>query len=195
MKTQMRKTTKTMMTSLFIIMVIGLTSCSNAQKNNASPEASKSSTVAPSIDIFTAAFMGDVKSIHQHGKAGTDLNQHDKYGSTPLNIAIVFGKTDAALALINEGANINAKNADGSTPLHNAAFFCRPEIVKVLLENGADKTIKNSYGSTPLESVSGSFEEVKPIYDKLSKDLGSLGLKFDYTYLKTTRPEIAEMLR
>ncbi len=67
--------------------------------------------------------------------------------------------------------------------------------MKALVEKGADKTLKNNYGSTPLETVSGAFSDAKPIYDQLSKDLGPLGLKFDYKHLEIARPIIAELLK
>ena len=64
----------------------------------------------------------------------------------------------------------------------------------MLLDNGADRNLENNFGSTALESVSGPFDNVKVIYDQFSKDLGPLGLKLDYEYIKATRPKIAEML-
>jgi ankyrin repeat protein len=149
----------------------------------------------PNMDIFTAALFGDLKSVRQHIQAGTDLDEKDAYGSTPLIIAATFGKTEVAKALIEAGADVNVTNNDGATALHSAAFLCRTEIVVALLNNGADKNIKNNYGSTALESISGPFEEAKSIYDQFSKDLGPLGLKLDYEHIKVTRPLIADMLR
>lgn len=149
----------------------------------------------PGVDIHTAVFMGDLKTIKQHIAAGSDLNVKDAYGSTPLNIAATFGKTEVAILLINAGADVNLKNNDGSTPLHVSAFFGRKEIVRALLENGADKELKNNYGATPIETVLAPFYEVKGIYDQISKDLGPLGLKLDYDYLEKVRLQIADMLR
>ncbi|MGB2907422.1 MAG: ankyrin repeat domain-containing protein, partial [Candidatus Aminicenantaceae bacterium] len=117
------------------------------------------------------------------------------YGSTPLIIAITFGKTEVAKALIEAGADLTITNNDGSASLHIAAFFCRTEIVEALLENGADKDFRNSAGRTALDAVEGPFDEVKAIYDALRKDLEPLGLRLDYERIKETRPKIAEMLR
>ena len=123
------------------------------------------------------------------------MNTKDEFGSTPLNVAATFGKTDIALALINGGADLHTKNAEGSTPLHVAAFFCRTKIVQALIDNGADKSMTNNYGSTPLMTVSGPFNEVEPFYQQMSKNLGPFGLKLDFDYLEKTRPIIAEMLK
>lgn len=177
---------------IFMLLLLG--ACNNVQENNASSE-KEVTPKPPAIDVHAAAFMGNVEAIRQHVLAGTDVDQKDPYGSTPLNTATVFGKTDAALLLIEAGADVNLKNAEGSTPLHNAAFFCRTEIVKALLEKGADKSLKNNYGSTAYASVSGPFSEVKPIYDQIGKELGKLGLRFDYEFIEKERPVIAKMLK
>jgi hypothetical protein len=116
-------------------------------------------------------------------------------GSTPLISAAVFGKTEVARALIKAGADVNLQNNEGSTALHSAAFLCRKEIVEMLLDNGVDKEIRNNVGSSALESVSAPFEDVKFIYDIFSKDLGPLGFKLDYDYVKETRPVIAGLLQ
>ena len=155
---------------------------------------SETNVKQPKMDIHTAALFGDVKAINQHIRAGSDLDEKDEYGSAPLIIASTFGKTEVAETLIGAGADVNCRNNDGSTPLHIAAFFCRTEIVRMLLDNGADRNLENNFGSTALESVSGPFDNVQGIYDQVSKDLGPLGLKLDYEYIKTTRPKIAEML-
>ena len=173
------------------IIFLGTVSCNQAQDKSTK----ETTTEVPSATIQEAAFFGNTDAIKGHIAAKSDLNQKDDYGSTPLHIAATFGKTDVALLLIAGGANLNEKSADGSTPLHTAAFFGRTDIVKELLKNKVDVTIRNNFNSTALESVSGSFDDVKPIYDQLSKDLGAFGLKLDYDQLKANRAVIAEMIR
>ena len=174
-----------------LVMIIMITiSCSNNKIEKAS-----ASLAGPSLDIHTAAYLGDINSIQQHIQAGTDLDKKDQYGSTPLIVAITFDKTDVAKALIEGGADLSVTNNDGSAPLHIAAFFCKAEIVQLLLDNDVDTTLRNNYGSTALESVAGPFEQVKPIYEQLDAALKPLGLKMDYKYLEETRPQIAAMLR
>ncbi len=151
---------------------------------------------APETDIHTATFLGDLKSVQQHIKAGSDLDVKEPgMGSTALISASVFGKTDIARALIEAGADLNLQNKEGSTALHSATFLCRTEVVEMLLAHGADKTPKNIYGYTALDGVIGPWSEVKPIYDEFAKALGPLGLKLDYEQLEETRPIIAEMLK
>ena len=198
MKTQQIISIKTLTAILFAVSLLALTACNSQEKkpdNNKENSVSQTSVNPPSVDIHTATFMGNLSAVRQHINAGSDLNVKDQYGSTPLIIATTFGKTEVAKSLIEAGADMNITSNEGATPLHTASFFCRTEIVKALLSKGADKTLKNNYGSTPLETVAGPFNEVKGIYDQISKDLGPLGFKLDYKHLEMTRPKIAKMLQ
>ena len=199
MKTLKTYLLKVAVLPILLTAIFTMKSCNG--KSNASAEEVKSTAETesqvdpPETDIFTASLFGDLKTIQNHIKAGTDLNQKDSYGSTALIIAATFGKTDVANALIKGGADLNVTNNEGGTALHSAAFLCRTEIVRILLDSGIDKDINNDYGSTARESVMAPFEVVKPIYDQFSKDLGPLGLKLDYDHLEKTRPVIADMLQ
>ena len=197
MKTQKKMLYKSLSSLLLIFIFLSFVACNSQEKKTDKTDSTitKTEVEPPSVDIHTATFLGNTKALKQHIEAGSDLNVKDQYGSTPLVIATTFGKTDIAKTLIDAGADLHITNNDGSTPLHVASFFCRTDIVKALLEKGADKTLKNNYGSTPLQSVSGAFSDAKPIYDQLSKDLGPLGLKFDYKHLESARPIIAELLK
>ncbi|UII32758.1 ankyrin repeat domain-containing protein [Fulvivirga ulvae] len=150
---------------------------------------------APKMSIHEAVFMGNVNAVQKHVAAGTDLDQKDQWGSTPLTIAATFDRTEAGLTLINGGADLNLQNREGSTPLQVAAFFGRTELAAALLKAGADKEIKNNQGSTALEVVTIPFDTLKPIYDQIGKDLGPFGLKLDYDRLQAERPKIASLLK
>lgn len=181
-----------MMTLAFLV------SCGEGKENNRKGGVDleeQKQVEAPNVDIHTATFFANYKAVEQHIKAGTDINKKDQFGSTPLHVALTFGRTDIAMALIDVDADLTVKNPQGSTPLHIASFFCRTEIVKALLEKGADKNVQDDFGSTPFQSVAGPFNDVKPIYDQMTKDLGALGLKLDYKRLEETRPIIAELLQ
>jgi ankyrin repeat protein len=147
------------------------------------------------MSLHTAAVQGNVDAVRQHIEAGSDLDQKDGYGSTPLVVAATFGKTEVARALIEAGADLSLTNSEGATPLHVAAFLCRGEIVQALLDAGADKNARDKAGSTALDSVAGPFEQVKGIYDRIGQGLAPLGLRLDYEQIRTTRPQIAAMLR
>jgi hypothetical protein len=181
--------------SIITVGLLFLTSCDSESSPTTNTQEKKAEIKKPSMDLHSAVFLGNMNALKEHIAYGTDLNSKDAYGSTALNIACTFGKTDIALELINAKADLNARNADGGTALHTAAFFCRPEILKALLEAGADKTIRNQYQSTALESVMAPFEEIKPIYEEIAKNLGPMGLRMDFDRIEKTRPEIAKLLQ
>ena len=174
---------KTVMTAILVVTLLIVTGCG------------KQENPTPHVSLHVAALQGNIDEIQKHIKAGSDLNEKDVYGSSPLIIAVTFGKTEVARALIEAGADMKIKNNEGSTPLHIAAFLCRTEIVEALLDNGADKNLRNNAGSTALEVVEGPFDDVKGVYNSIRKALRPLGLKLDYERIKMTRPKIAEMLR
>lgn len=146
--------------------------------------------------IHNAVVKNDIDFVKKYILSKKDLNIKDPFGgSTPLISAALFGRTEIAKLLINAGAKINSQNNEGSTALITAAFFCRTEIVKMLLKKGADKTIKNMYGNNAYQSVSGSFSEVKGVYEMMEKMLSPLGLKLDFKYIEKTRPVISKILK
>jgi ankyrin repeat protein len=185
-------TMKTLTQALILVLLITLAGCA---KQDDSDQASDRDPSPPRVDLHVAALQGNLSAVEQHINAESDLNQKDAYGSTPLILAITFGRTEVAKALIEAGADMTIANNDGVTPLHIAAFFCRVEIVKALLDHGADKTVRNKAGRTAFQSVAGPFEAAQGIYDSIGKGLKPLGLKLDYDRIKETRPRIAEMLR
>ncbi|MEL7534582.1 MAG: ankyrin repeat domain-containing protein [Bacteroidota bacterium] len=180
-------------TTLGIICFICLAACGTS--SSPTTEGTSEAPKAPSRSIHEGAFLGDLSLVQAHIAAGTDLNIGDDFGSSPLIIATTFGKTAVAKQLIAAGADVNFKGADGGTALHGAAFYCRTEILEALLAKGAELNVRNQYGATALESVDVPFEAVESAYDQISKDLGPLGFKLDYDYLKATRPKVAEMIR
>jgi ankyrin repeat protein len=186
-------TTAILVTTAFLtVALLGMVGCGNRER---SEPANTEPPKPPGVSLHEAVIVDNVKAIEQHIAAGSDLDEKDDYGSTPLIIAATFGKAEAAKALIEGGADLGMTNNDGSTALHVAAFLCHVEIVEALLKGGADKDAKNNAGRTALDAVSGSFEGAKPIYDELGAALGPLGLQLDYEYIQATRPKIAEMLR
>lgn len=183
----------------YIMMVFGpvvfMNSCQSGSENKNSDTVVNSSSEAPKVDIHTAVFSGNLDAVKQHIAAGSDLNVIEPLGgSSPLISAVVWNREEEALALIEAGADLDLKNKEGSTALHVAAFFGRTNIAEALVEKGADQTIKNNYGSTPLESVTPPFEQLKPIYDQLSRDLGPMGFRLDYDKLPNDLKEVRGIL-
>ena len=195
-KTYNYKTVVTAVVVVFILTAAFRSKEQTAQAKSIQPEATSTAQVQETASIHAAVVSGNMEAVMQLIKDKSKLNEREPAGgSSPLISAIVFDKTNIALALIDAGADINFTNNDGSTPLHTAAFFCRTEIVEKLINLGADKTIRNNAGSTARESVMAPFEMVKPIYDYFTKVYAPLGLELDYKHIEATRPIIAQRLQ
>ena len=174
-----------------VLLVIMLPACTQSSGQN-----ENSSAVTPEMDIHTAVLYGDLATVKQHIEAGTDINSIEPMGgSTPLISAATFDKKDIAKALIAAGADLTIQNKDGSTALHSAAFFCRIEIVQMLLDANVDKSVRNNYGMTAYESITGPFEEIKPVYEMMQQQLSPLGMNLDMDELEEARPVVAMMLQ
>ena len=189
-----------MLANVSVIVLLFLAACGPSGGGNLSQaennRGTKSQAEKPKTDLMAAILMDDLEIVKQHIEAGTDINMKDQLsGSTPLIAAATFGNTAIARVLIDANADLEIKNNEGSTALHGAAFFCRIEIVQMLIDAGADKSIRNNYGSTPRESVTGPFEEIKPIYEMMLQQMGPLGLKLDLAEVEKSRPVIAMMLQ
>ena len=187
---------RTITTVISTLMFFTFVGCGKQDKSPQQSAELQTTVSAPKVDLHSAVVTDNLGAIHQHIKAGSDLNVLEPTrASSPLITAAAFGKTEAAKILIEAGVDLNYKNNDGSTALHTAAFFCRVEIVEALLEKGADKTLKNKTGKIAFEIVEGPFEDVKGVYDAIGAGLKPLGLKLDYDHIKTARPKIAEILK
>jgi ankyrin repeat protein len=78
------------------------------------------------------------------------IDMPDAHGSTPLMLAIHFGRSATARALIDAGADVGAINAIGETALAEAAYAADADIGALLLKKGADPRALDRYGKSPI---------------------------------------------
>jgi len=111
---------------------------------------------APDISIHGAVMQVDIEAIKQHLSAGTDVNEKDEDGYTPLEHAALnatysqdAGFKEVAKLLIENGADVNLQDNDGWTLLHFGRDNFVP-VAELLIENGAKIDTKTFDGSTPL---------------------------------------------
>ena len=171
---------------------------SSSQSSN-KEEKTLAPTKPPAISLIDASATGDLDAVKKHIAAGTDVNQldPDEQGDKDscLGIAAAFGHKDVAIALIDAGADIGYRNKNGSTPLHIASFFCYPEITKALVDKGADRKAIDNEGGTALDGVLLPWSQAKGIYDLINSIFTPLGVPLDYDRIKSTRPEIVDILQ
>ena len=98
--------------------------------------------------IEDVVYMDDLEAFKAIFENGGDVNLQNKYGWTPLHIAIRRDRRDMVQFLIDRGADIDKKDAVGWTPLMECVMDDKPEICKMLLDAGADTTLTNDRGAT-----------------------------------------------
>jgi ankyrin repeat protein len=77
----------------------------------------------------------------------------EKYGWTPLRLAVIHGHMAAAEALLNGGSDPNVKDDQNIPLLHQAIIRGNKEMVELLLDKKADVNIKDSEGETSLDEA------------------------------------------
>ena len=76
-----------------------------------------------------------------------------KYGWTPLRLAVIHGHMATAEALLNGGADPNLKDEDNIPLLNQAVIRGKKEMVGLLLDKKADLNKKDSEGETALDEA------------------------------------------
>ncbi len=76
--------------------------------------------------------------------AGSDVNEPNKDGLTPLALASANQNTDIVKLLIKAGADVNPKSFMGFTPLIGAISRCDVETVKLLIRTKANPNISSA---------------------------------------------------
>ena len=100
-----------------------------------------------------ASEKGDYQTVQKLIQGGSNINEADSNGSTPLMYAITEGKTEVVKYLIESGADIKARNKNGYDALLcavDAVDHMQLEIVKILINKGANLESKDLWGRTPL---------------------------------------------
>jgi ankyrin repeat protein len=90
----------------------------------------------------------DLDAFKHEFENGMDVNIQNRYGWTPLHIAIRRDRRDMVTYLLDKGADIDKVDGVGWTPLMEAVMDDMPELCALLIEKGADVTIANKRGGT-----------------------------------------------
>lgn len=84
-------------------------------------------------------------------EAGCDVNAKNRYGETPLMVAVSANSLQVAKHLLRAGADHINTDCDGEFgPLHMAVWYGFQDMVKILLEAGADVNVIDEEYSSPL---------------------------------------------
>jgi len=109
-----------------------------------------------SLDAFEAAAAGRIDRLRELVSADrTIVNGYSSDGFPLVGLAAFFGRRDAVVFLVAEGADVNAAahNAQRVTALHAAVAGPDPDLVRLLVEHGADVTARQQAGYTALHEI------------------------------------------
>ena len=111
------------------------------------------------VPLAMCARLGNVKIMALLLAAGASLSAAGSSGRTPLQEACKWGKTAAAVALLDFvqergdlGCHVDAPSAEdgGRTALHLAVYYGHLDAARTLCSRGADPTVEGEDGKTPL---------------------------------------------
>lgn len=88
-----------------------------------------------------------LKALIAHGG---DVDVRMEHSYTPLIIAILRKKYDAAVVLIEHGADLNAQTKSGKSALYYAVKTKKLKLVRLLVNSGVDVNAKTRHGVTAL---------------------------------------------
>ena len=118
-------------------------------------------------DLATLIQSGATKQALEKIRAGTDVNQAQGDGTSPLLWAVNRSDHEVAEALLAKKANPNAGNEFGALPLLEAARLNDARMVKMLLDAGAKVDSANPDDETALMVAIkvGNFQMVDTLID------------------------------
>jgi uncharacterized protein len=102
--------------------------------------------------LHMAAAGRSVECIRLLVDAHCDLEAADARGYTPLDEAVLHGRTETAAALLRGGADVHrVRPADGRDALHEACVKGFATLIPLLVAAGADPAARDWSGQTPLD--------------------------------------------
>jgi len=110
-------------------------------------------TLPSQFSLNEAVQLNDPVLVKALLDSGSDINEKDELGETPLHTAAVGGYREIVSLLIEKGADVNARDVRGLTPVHAAAWMGYPEIIGLLIDHGADINARDKDGVTPLHAA------------------------------------------
>ncbi|KAK0712502.1 ankyrin repeat-containing protein [Lasiosphaeria miniovina] len=104
---------------------------------------------------FRGGHAGVMKLLIETDRPGPHrhIEASNRFGITPLLIAVQNGSIPIATALLEKGANIEAENKAGQRSLALAAIYGNGAMMRLLLDKGADIDAKDNEGFTPLNTA------------------------------------------
>ena len=130
-----------------------LESSNKRSKRIANKTKNKSSEAQHLDDTSKLLPDGDTKSSVE--KQPSQKMRRNKYGESPLHVAVKRGDIEKVRSLLLEGANANSKDHAGWRPIHESMREGENalRIIRLLVDHGADINAKSDSGNTALHDA------------------------------------------
>ena len=103
--------------------------------------------------LYEASESDEIEVVRKILNCGISVDTNNKFGYTPLHVAVMSGHIGVTRILLESGARVNAIDCDGKTPIILAAERGYVEMVRELLNNCASVNTSNEEVITPLSSA------------------------------------------
>ncbi|GAB3028480.1 ankyrin repeat domain-containing protein [Natronobiforma cellulositropha] len=97
-------------------------------------------------DLERAILAGDRAAVETELETGETGEGH----RMAVHTALLGGRTDIALELVDRRIGIDTRDNAGATPLHRALELDELGVAKALVQAGADVTVEDEHGNQPL---------------------------------------------
>ena len=100
--------------------------------------------------LIQCVVKNDLGALQTGLAQGTDPNERDDEGRTPLIHAAIDNRLEAAKLLLDSGAEPDTQDEAGNSALHYAAQEHHPAMASLLIGHRARVDAEDSHGNTPL---------------------------------------------
>jgi ankyrin repeat protein len=94
------------------------------------------------LELHRVVFHGDLAGAKAALERGASVSVHDRFGNTPLHIAVMLGHKELVECLLSHGAVVKEKNKCGWTPLDEAISYGDKNTVRLLLRKLREQTLQ-----------------------------------------------------
>lgn len=129
----------------------------------------------PQGALLDAVMNDNIGEVRRLLRLGSDVNELDTLGNTPLARAVSYGYADIVSLLLENHANIDNQNKQGNTPLIlaviNSYGVAKTAIIRLLLDKGANMDLRNSRNDTALDIavVQSRYQAIDILKEALAK--------------------------
>ena len=141
-----------------------------------------------------SAYGWDTTSLDLLLRYGANIEATNRYGQTPLDLAVAKDNHLMVSGLLERGANMNTRATNGWTCIHRALYYHSHNSLRILLEDtGLRYKVKSNYGWTLLHAAAVN-ADIEALYILMSKSLYELDTAEESVY-GSTALELAQYRR